>query len=178
MFRHVRDEVMMATQREQQPFVYGSLSKDAIYLKQPDGSAPATPAPPPVAPQVASLPPPTQQRSVNAFDGTWATTQKCPDVGKVKGYDWNYKVVVKDGKLEGGYAAKTGGRLALSGKINPDGSAYLEAEGTVGSAAYAVGKAKAGSDVKYYIDAKFSGSRGTGFRLTTRKCDFTFAKLD
>ncbi|NOJ42685.1 caspase family protein [Bradyrhizobium australiense] len=33
LFRNVRDEVMAATNREQQPFVYGSLSKEAIYLK-------------------------------------------------------------------------------------------------------------------------------------------------
>ena len=117
-------------------------------------------------------------RAINAFDGTWVTTQKCPDVGKTKGYDWNYKVVVKEGLLQGGYNAKTGGTLALNGKINPDGSAYLEAEGTVGSSAYAVGGKKSGSSVKYYVEAKFSGGRGTGSRLTTRKCDFVFVKLD
>jgi hypothetical protein len=32
LFRQVRDDVMAATQREQQPFIYGSLSKQAIYL--------------------------------------------------------------------------------------------------------------------------------------------------
>jgi hypothetical protein len=33
LFRRVRDDVMSATKHEQQPFVYGSLSKDEIYLK-------------------------------------------------------------------------------------------------------------------------------------------------
>lgn len=33
MFRHVRDDVIVATNREQQPFVYGSLSREEIYLK-------------------------------------------------------------------------------------------------------------------------------------------------
>ena len=33
LFRNVRDDVITATRREQQPFVYGSLSRDAIYLK-------------------------------------------------------------------------------------------------------------------------------------------------
>ena len=33
LFRNVRDDVIQATRRAQQPFVYGSLSKDAIYLK-------------------------------------------------------------------------------------------------------------------------------------------------
>jgi hypothetical protein len=38
LFRRVRDDVMTATKREQQPFVYGSLSKDEIYLKSPIGA--------------------------------------------------------------------------------------------------------------------------------------------
>src|SRR5262249_29947967 len=33
MFRNVRDEVMASTHRAQQPFVYGSLSSKAVYLK-------------------------------------------------------------------------------------------------------------------------------------------------
>jgi hypothetical protein len=37
LFRIVRDEVMKATGGAQQPFVYGSLSKEAIYLKPPTG---------------------------------------------------------------------------------------------------------------------------------------------
>jgi uncharacterized caspase-like protein len=44
LFRRVRDEVMRATKREQQPFVYGSLSKEEIYLKAPAASASARPA--------------------------------------------------------------------------------------------------------------------------------------
>ena len=35
LFRIVRDEVMKATNGAQQPFVRGSLSKEAIYLKPP-----------------------------------------------------------------------------------------------------------------------------------------------
>ncbi|MCC8981622.1 caspase family protein [Bradyrhizobium acaciae] len=61
MFRNVRDDVMEATRNEQQPFVYGSLSRKAIYLagappaetaatKQanaaPAAAAPALPTPP------------------------------------------------------------------------------------------------------------------------------------
>ncbi|WP_420967321.1 caspase family protein [Bradyrhizobium sp. B120] len=43
LFRRVRDEVMKATKREQQPFVYGSLSKEEIYLKAPAASANTSP---------------------------------------------------------------------------------------------------------------------------------------
>jgi hypothetical protein len=39
MFRNVRDDVMEATGNEQQPFVYGSLSRRAIYLAAPPSSA-------------------------------------------------------------------------------------------------------------------------------------------
>jgi uncharacterized caspase-like protein len=46
LFRNVRDDVIAMTNREQQPFVYGSLSKEAIFFKA---------APPPV---VVAAPPP------------------------------------------------------------------------------------------------------------------------
>ena len=42
LFRNVRDEVLRATKREQLPFVYGSLSSEAIYLK---AAAPVVQAP-------------------------------------------------------------------------------------------------------------------------------------
>ena len=46
LFRNIRDDVIKATRREQQPFIYGSLSSTAIYLK--DALPPvALPAPPP-----------------------------------------------------------------------------------------------------------------------------------
>jgi hypothetical protein len=51
LFRNVRDEVIKTTARAQQPFVYGSLSREAIYLKEaPKGAArPAGPSPDEVA---------------------------------------------------------------------------------------------------------------------------------
>ena len=49
LFRRVRDDVMTATKREQQPFVYGSLSKEEIYLKAPAVNIPAPPVSNPVA---------------------------------------------------------------------------------------------------------------------------------
>jgi hypothetical protein len=53
LFRNVRDEVMTATKREQQPFVYGSLSKEAIYLKPPVVVQPSA-SPVPVTTSAAS----------------------------------------------------------------------------------------------------------------------------
>ncbi len=49
LFRRVRDDVMEATRREQQPFVYGSLSKEEIYLRAPVAIARVPAASNPVA---------------------------------------------------------------------------------------------------------------------------------
>jgi hypothetical protein len=65
LFRAVRQEVMDATSRGQQPFIYGSLNKEQIYLKPPSsaGSSPpastnAAPSPSPAPPALTNLPPP------------------------------------------------------------------------------------------------------------------------
>ena len=39
LFRNVRDDVIAATNNEQEPFIYGSLTKEAIYLKTPTAVA-------------------------------------------------------------------------------------------------------------------------------------------
>ncbi|MGY8637022.1 caspase family protein [Bradyrhizobium sp. 14AA] len=66
MFRNVRDEVMEATGNEQQPFVYGSLSRKAIYLA---GGPPGT------AEVAAVVSPPSRVPTISAIDpalvGTW-----------------------------------------------------------------------------------------------------------
>jgi uncharacterized caspase-like protein len=41
LFRKVREDVMRMTKREQQPFVYGALSTESIYLKAPNPPAEA-----------------------------------------------------------------------------------------------------------------------------------------
>src|SRR5215475_3350534 len=53
LFRNVRDDVMAATDNEQQPFVYGSLSSDEIYFKPPAVDAAAADPPPPDAAEIA-----------------------------------------------------------------------------------------------------------------------------
>jgi WD40 repeat protein len=60
LFRIVRDEVMTATKREQQPFIYGSLSRDFVYFKPPAAASEPSvhePVLPPVA-IVSPLTPP------------------------------------------------------------------------------------------------------------------------
>ena len=39
LFRNVRDDVIASTKSEQQPFIYGSLAKEAIYLKPPPAAS-------------------------------------------------------------------------------------------------------------------------------------------
>jgi hypothetical protein len=74
MFRNVRDDVMEATRNEQQPFVYGSLSRKAIYLAGRPSSADqagtkqANTAPAAVA---ATPPAPLPSTIDPALVGTW-----------------------------------------------------------------------------------------------------------
>jgi hypothetical protein len=53
LFRNVRDDVMAATDNEQQPFVYGSLSSDEIYFKPPSTDVAAAEPLPPDAAEIA-----------------------------------------------------------------------------------------------------------------------------
>jgi len=74
VFRNVRDDVMEATANEQQPFVYGSLSRKAIYLAgQPSADQTGTQqanAAPAVAPATA-VPAPPPSLIDPALLGTW-----------------------------------------------------------------------------------------------------------
>jgi hypothetical protein len=77
MFRNVRDDVMEATKNEQQPFVYGSLSRRAIYLAGPPSSADQmSPKQANAGPADASAPPrmapaPSPLAIDPALVGTW-----------------------------------------------------------------------------------------------------------
>jgi hypothetical protein len=56
LFANVRDDVMAATKREQQPFVYGSLSSERIYLSLPNEANTSEPVKPFVAPKIQAKP--------------------------------------------------------------------------------------------------------------------------
>ncbi|MBC9878648.1 hypothetical protein G8O24_15005 [Bradyrhizobium sp. INPA01-394B] len=73
MFRNVRDEVMEATRNAQQPFVYGSLSRKAIYLagRPPPGSEQTAPDPLPAAISPAPSQAPASAVIDPALVGTW-----------------------------------------------------------------------------------------------------------
>jgi uncharacterized caspase-like protein len=72
LFRNVRDDVWSATNGEQQPFLYGSLSKDEVYFKEPPAptqSAEAKPAP---------------EETADAGDLTWSFVRTTSDVGTLR----------------------------------------------------------------------------------------------
>jgi hypothetical protein len=77
MFRNVRDDVMEATRNEQQPFVYGSLSRKAIYLAgQPSSVDNASTKQANASPAAVAVPPPAAQAphppAIDpALVGTW-----------------------------------------------------------------------------------------------------------
>ena len=76
VFRKVRDDVMAATGRRQQPFVYGSLSSKAIYLRTADpatqtASAPAQPA---AAQSAAAAPGPARNIDVAVWESISQST--------------------------------------------------------------------------------------------------------
>jgi len=51
LFRSVRDDVLAATRRAQEPFLYGALSKEPLYLRR-EGPAPIAVPTRPVAPEI------------------------------------------------------------------------------------------------------------------------------
>ena len=75
VFRNVRDDVMEATSNEQQPFVYGSLSRKAIYLAGLPPPSSANPTQANAMPAVATPTSPALVTSATAVDpalvGTW-----------------------------------------------------------------------------------------------------------
>jgi len=112
------------------------------------------------------------------FDGTWSVVQDCPTAPDgARGYKWLYDAVVKDGNLVGEYGTKgKPSSLTLTGTIAADGTARLAASGLTGESDRTVGYMQSGSKFYFTVDAKFSGTKGTGSRLAGRTCNFTFTK--
>ena len=87
LFRNVRDDVLSATGREQEPFVYGSLSRDPIYFKL--GAPGAAAVAPPAGTQLSSLTPPPPASAPQALPlpasmtGVWVGTYSYSNGSKV-----------------------------------------------------------------------------------------------
>ena len=117
-------------------------------------------------------------QDARSFDGNWAVTMVCgPTAEGARGYSWRFWAQVANGMFRGVYG--TEGRppwLRLEGPIAPNGTAMLIAQGQSGDPDYAVGRIRAGTRVNYRVEARFSGSRGSGRRLDNRPCDLTFVR--
>jgi uncharacterized caspase-like protein len=128
--------------------------------------------------RLASLAAPPPTSSAARFDGIWNVTVECPRTPTgAEGYALRFFVEVKDGVLRGQHG--TDGQpsaLTLTGQIQPDGSAAINARGLTGDPKYAVNRESKGTPYGYRATARFEGDRGTGKRTDIRPCDLTFAK--
>ena len=112
------------------------------------------------------------------FDGAWNVTVHCPAHGTASAYTRRLLAQVKDGAL----AAQQGdvgqpNSLTLSGKIQPDGKASIDARGMVGDPRNAVKGLSQGATYAYRVEAVFEGARGVGNRTDdVRPCSLTFVK--
>jgi hypothetical protein len=144
------------------------------YLKQyPQGTFAAL-----ARQRLASVSQQARARDLGRFDGTWNVTVQCPAHGIASGYTRRLLAQVKDGAL----AAQQGdvgqpGWLTLSGKIQPDGKASIDARGLVGDSRNAANRLSQGAAFAYRVDAVFEGARGVGNRTDdVRPCSLTFIK--
>jgi class 3 adenylate cyclase len=112
------------------------------------------------------------------FDGIWGVTIVCPaGADGVSGYTMQFDAQVKDGEFHGQYGAEgAAGSLAVSGTLQPDGTALLNANGLTGDPARTIGRLQRGSPYAFHATARFEASRGTGRRVELRPCDLTFVK--
>ncbi len=112
------------------------------------------------------------------FDGTWQVLFTCPATADgVRGYNLRYVASVQNGTLHGEKGVQgQEGYLALDGIIQPDGNAMLLATGLTADSAYSLGHVRPLSRVRYTIDARFQGTRGTGKRVEQRPCEAVFTK--
>jgi hypothetical protein len=144
------------------------------YLKQyPEGTFA------PLARQrLAGVSQPARPRDLARFDGAWNVTVECPAHGSAAGYARRLLAQVKDGTL----AAQLGnvgqpGSLTLSGKIQPDGKASIDARGMVGDPRNTANRLSQGTAFAYRVDAVFEATRGVGNRTDdVRPCSLTFVK--
>ena len=114
------------------------------------------------------------------FDGAWEVKVECLDHTEgslAKGYTLRFTADVKNGVLDGQYKAKGApGSLTVNGRIQPDGTSELKANGITDEPAYSVNNIARGTPYGYRIKARFDDARGTGSRVEGRTCNYSFVK--
>jgi adenylate cyclase len=118
------------------------------------------------------------QARPSPFDGSWRVTVDCPEEpGGAKGFTLKFVSQVKDAVLHGQSGVEgTPGSMTLSGKVQPDGAAWLTASGLSGKQAYNLGGVPPGTKYRYNVTARFERSKGMGKRDQGRDCTFDFAR--
>ncbi|WP_343671672.1 hypothetical protein [Paraburkholderia heleia] len=108
------------------------------------------------------------------FDGDWNVTLTCPKGATgTSGYRYQFPAEIQQNILHGEHGERdAGGWLMLDGKLEPDGSATLVAQGLSDASPHANTR----STYSYEVSAQFDASSGSGSRTTARKCDFVFVK--
>ena len=127
---------------------------------------------------LTALPGTARAQGGRQFDGTWQVLFTCPSIQDgVRGYTLRYLASVQNGTLHGEYGVRgQEGSLSLDGTIQPDGAAMLLATGLTAGSEYSIGHVRPLSRVRYTVDARFQGARGTGKRIEQRPCDAVFTK--
>ena len=128
---------------------------------------------------VSALMAPGVASAATPYDGRWNVTQNCPSTTQnVQGYNWTYGATVSNGALTAIRAPSgpSDGSIRLSGRIRPDGSALISANGRTGRPEYSVGHVAQGYPVRFSFIARFSPTSGSGTRTQQRSCDFSFSK--
>lgn len=121
------------------------------YLKQyPDGTFA------PLARQrLASVSEQIRALSPARFDGVWNVTVQCPAHEGASGYTLRFPAQVKDAVLSGQFGTPgQPGSLTLTGKIEPDGNASIDARGMTGDPRYAANQLNRGSAYAYRAGAR------------------------
>ena len=116
------------------------------------------------------------------FDGEWSVVLDCADTkdrnGLVKGYEYNFHVMIANGKLQGQYGAKGApASVVYSGEVGVDGALEVRATGNTGASDYSVGKVARGMAYSYTLAGRLEGSHGKAERREVRPCTATFGKL-
>ena len=113
--------------------------------------------------------------AAGTFDGDWNVTLTCPKVaGGASGYRYQFPAEIQENVLHGEHGVRNAaGWLTLDGKLEPDGSGTLIAQGLTSSPQ---GRADRNTPYRYDVSAQFDATTGSGSRTTMRKCDVVFIK--
>lgn len=121
------------------------------------------------------------EAGASPFDGKWSVTLDCPTHKTEKDFARAYKQTFA-GEVKASQFRATHGRDGepgwhlLHGPIGADGKAMLRLDGIVNSERHSINDAQRGKPYSYRVRAQFEPTRGTGERMGSRKCDFTFTR--